>query len=304
MAMVSIIIPAYRSANILGETLDQVMKSMEGRDYEVLVVNDGSPDDTWSVAKKYASEHAPIRAIDLLNNYGQHTAVLCGMANARGRYHVTMDDDLQNPPSELPKLIAKIEEGYDLVFAKFEKKKHASYRRLGSRLIGYLNKKIFNKPDDITLTNFRIFTSDVSKRSLAYKTNYPYIPGLLLMHSSRIANVLTEHHARKEGSSNYGIWQILKLMSRLLFNYSSYPLRVVSGLGIVISILSFVAGVVYVLKALITGVSVPGWTTLVVLLSFLSGFILVILGIMGEYLARIMKQIASDEPFQIREVIE
>ena len=119
-----------------------------------------------------------------------------------------------------------------------------------------------------------------------------------------MANVTTEHHARSEGASNYSLWKILQLVSRLLFNYSSYPLRLVSMMGIIVSSLSFIAGLVYVVKSLFMGVSVPGWTTIVVLLSFLLGFVLVILGIMGEYMARLMNQLATERPYQIREIVE
>lgn len=302
----SIVIPVYNSENVVQETVARTIEAMRssGYDLEIVLVNDGSPDGSWEVVKAIAENAPEVTAIDLLRNHGQHTAVLCGMAHSTGDYIVTMDDDLQNPPAEISKLVQRIEEGYDLVFARFEKKQHAGYRRLGTRLIGYLNRKVFGKPDDIVLTNFRIFTRETAQRALSYRTNYPYIPGLLLMSAGRMANVLTEHHPRKEGGSNYNLWKILQLVSRLLFNYSSYPLRLVSTLGILISVLSFLAGIGYVMKSLILGVSVPGWTTIVVLLSFLLGFVLAILGIMGEYLSRIMNQLATSKPYQIRQIID
>lgn len=217
---------------------------------------------------------------------------------------ITMDDDLQNPPEELIKLINKIAEGYDLVFGQFHQKMHAGVRKLGTRVIAHLNAQIFGKPKEIKLTNFRIFTRDTAQRLLSYKTNYPYIPGLLLLHASNMANVETEHHARLIGDSNYTLWRIIKLVSRLLFNYSSYPLKIASSVGTSISVLSFLLGLFFIFKALVIGSSVEGWTTIVVLVSFLSGFIIVMIGIIGEYLARIMNQLASDVPYQIREKIE
>ncbi|NQV53706.1 MAG: glycosyltransferase family 2 protein [Flavobacteriales bacterium] len=306
MALFSIIIPVYNSEELVAKTVHAILDEMEHHRFEIemILVNDGSPDGSWEVISQLARQFSNVRSINLLHNFGQHTAVLCGIAHAKGEYLVTMDDDLQNPPSELPKLFAKIAEGYDLVFARFDQKKHAGYRKLGSKIIGYLNKKVFDKPDDIVLTNFRIFTKETAQRVLQYRTNYPYIPGMLLMSAGRIANVTTSHHSRERGTSNYSIWKILQLVSRLLFNYSSYPLRLVSTMGLVISAVSFLGGLGYMAKSFFLGVSVAGWTTIVVLISFLIGFVLIILGIMGEYLARIMNQLATDKPYQIRDIVE
>lgn len=301
---ISIIIPVFNSENILKRTVSDLLDTLPNYEFEIILVNDGSEDKSWEIASELAHRHSNIKAIDLLKNHGQHTAILCGIAHATGDFLITMDDDLQNPPSEIPKLIQKIEEGYDLVFAKFEQKMHGGYRKVGSKIVGYLNEQIFGKPKNITLTNFRIFTRETANRLLLHRTNYPYIPGLLLISANKVANVDTKHLPRSFGKSNYNLIRILKLVSRLLFNYSSLPLRLVSGVGIVVSIMSFLAGVVYVLKSLLVGVSVPGWTTLVVLLSFLMGFVLIILGIIGEYLARILNQLSVARPYQIRSIVE
>ena len=197
--MTSIIIPAYNSETVITETLDRICAVLKNEAFEIIIVNDGSRDATWKVVKDYANISDCVKAVDLLYNHGQHTAILCGMALAKGDYLLTMDDDLQNPPEEIPKLLNKIREGYDLVFARFERKMHARHRRLGSILVGYLNKKIFGKPDDIVLTNFRIFTNETAQRALQYRTKYPYIPGLLLMSAGRIANVTTSHMPREKG---------------------------------------------------------------------------------------------------------
>lgn len=302
----TIVIPVYRSEKIVATTVDTTLSLMRSNGYrsEIILVNDASPDRSWEVISRLAEEHDEIRAINFLHNYGQHTAVYCGIKEAKGDFIITMDDDMQNPPSEILKLINKIDEGYDLVFAEYKQKMHGGFRKLGTKVIGYLNAEIFGKPKDLKLTNFRIFTKETAERLTQYRTNYPYIPGLLLMHAGKMANVVTEHHARSEGSSNYNLWRIGKLVARLLFNYSSYPLKVVSTSGIVVSIISFSAGVYFIFKSLFAGVEVQGWTTIVVLLSFLCGFILVVLGIMGEYLARLMNQMASSTPYLIRERID
>lgn len=299
----SIVIPVYNSSLVVAKTVERTIHVARSCNwnFELILVNDGSPDDSWDVISALSGQYSEVISIDLLKNYGQHTAVYCGIAESSGKFIVTMDDDLQNPPEELEKLVHKIQEGYDLVFARFRQKMHGFFRKLGTKFVGYLNEEIFGKPKDIKLTNFRIFTRETAERMMQYRTNYPYIPGLLLIHASRMANVETEHHPREIGGSNYTFWRILKLISRLLFNYSSYPLKITSSMGIIISLLSFVAGLFYMLKSVFMGTQVEGWTTIVVLLSFLCGFILVILGIMGEYLARMMNQLAIQDPYIIRQ---
>ena len=304
---ISIVVPVYNSENIVSQTVEEIIKESEKSrlNFEIILVNDGSKDNSWSVIKNLALSHKQVKAINLIKNFGQHNAVLCGFQHATGDFVVTMDDDMQNPPSEIIKLINKIEEGdYDLVFGKFREKKHPFYRKLGSKLINYLNEKIFKKPKEITLTNFRIIRKDVIKRVLSHNTAYPYIPGLLLMYSTNIANVTVEHQERAEGKSNYTLKKIFSLMSNLLINYSSFPLKVLSTIGLIVSGISFFLGLYYLISGLIGGTQVPGWTTLVVLISFLGGFIIILLGLIGEYLSRILDQIANQKSYYIKEIID
>lgn len=303
----SIVIPVYRSQDFVSDTVKQLLSIIADNDLdvEILLVNDGSPDNSWNVIKKLAHQYSNVIAINLVKNFGQHNAVLCGFEYAKGDYIITMDDDLQNPPSEIIPLINKVKENdFDLVFGKFKKKKHASYRKLGTKLVGYLNYKVFSKPKDITLTNFRIIRKDVIDRLLTYKTSYPYIPGLLLMHASKVGNVEVEHHNRVDGNSNYTFKKIISLMSRLLINYSSYPLRLLGGIGLLVSLISFLLGLIYLFKGLIYGTEVQGWTTLVVLTAFLGGFIIALLGVIGEYLSRILDQISSNKSYFVKEIVK
>ena len=270
--------------------------------FEIILINDGSKDNSWRTIKKLTQKYPEIISINLLKNYGQHTAIYCGIEQSKGNYLVTLDDDLQNPPKEIIKLINKITDGYDVVFGTFPEKKHSFLRKIGTLLINYLNKKIFNKPKSIKLTNFRIFTREVAERIKNYNTLYPYIPGLLLMFSSSIANVETLHEERKIGKSNYTIIKIIKLVSRLLFNYSSYPLKVLSSLGIIISILSFSSGIAFIVNKIYFKNIVPGWTTIVVIISFFNGFLIFMLGILGEYVSRILNQVSFKKSYQINEI--
>jgi glycosyltransferase involved in cell wall biosynthesis len=302
----SIIIPVYRSESFLEHTVEEVIFELDKLDvdYEILLVDDGSPDGSWGVAEQCGIKYSCVKSIKLVRNYGQHTAVFCGIEHSIGDYIITMDDDLQNPPSEIYKLLNKIREGYDLVFAEFESKKHSGYRRVGSRVVDYLNAKIFDKPNDIVLTNFRIFTKEVASRVAAYRGHEPYIPGLLLMNSSRIANELTRHEARSEGGSNYTLKKIASLIARLLFNYSSYPLRFLSLAGGAIALISFVWGGITITRQVFIGSEVEGWTTLVALVSFLNGFLILMLGVLGEYVVRLVNTVSQEQGYHVSKVID
>jgi glycosyltransferase involved in cell wall biosynthesis len=301
----SVVIPVYNSEAIIESTVTQIgdFFSSQKLRYEIILVNDGSRDKSWSKLLEITRHRKHIVAINFLKNYGQHSAVYCGIRQSKGDYVITMDDDLQNPPEEIIHLINKINEGYDAVFARFRIKNHSLTRRLGSRVIGYLNGKIFNKPKELTLTNFRIFSRQVAIRMGEYRTLYPYIPGLILMFATNPANVYTEHHERKVGKSNYTLITIATLVGRLLFNYSSYPLKLLSGIGFLISSVSFLIGLFYLGKSLLLGSQVLGFTTLVVIMSFLNGFIIVMLGVMGEYISRMMNHLSSDISYHIKEIV-
>jgi glycosyltransferase involved in cell wall biosynthesis len=242
---------------------------------------------------------------DLLKNYGQHSANFCGFQHATGDYLITMDDDLQNPPEEIEKLISKIHDGhgYDVVFGQFREKMHASHRRIGSKIIGYMNRKIFAKPKDLVLSNFRIIRRDVVERICSYQTGYPYIPGLVLMFCSKPANIIVEHHQRKFGKSGYNWIKIGQLVLRILFNYSSFPLRFVTGFGFFLSMLCFFLAAFYLIKAIVSGTSVPGWTTVVVLLAFFNGMSLLVLGMLGEYLVRLINQTSRGATYYVKETV-
>lgn len=303
----SVVIPVYNSEDIVGETIDRTVAFFVARslEYEVILVNDGSTDGSWNVIKEKALSNPKVKVFDLLKNYGQHTANYCGFQHATGDYLVTMDDDLQNPPEEIGKLIEKIHERHecDVVFGQFRHKMHASHRKMGTKVIGYMNRKIFDKPKDLVLSNFRIIRRDVVKRICSYQTGYPYIPGLVLMFSSNPANVLVEHHPRKSGESGYNWVKIGQLVMRILFNYSSFPLRIVAGAGFVVSLMCFALTVYYLVRAVFAGITVPGWATVVVLLSFFNGMSLFVLGMLGEYLVRLINQTSQGAIYYVQEAI-
>ena len=301
----SVVIPVYNSENIVGDTIDQTVSFLDSHDlrYEIILINDGSTDASWHVIYDKAQQYQQVVAINLLHNFGQQNANLCGFRHSRGDYIITMDDDLQNPPQEIVRLINKAADGYDLVIGQFREKKHVLHRRLGTLLIGLMNRKIFNKPKDFVLSNFRLIRRDVVNRICNYKTSYPYVPGLCLMFSNSRANVLVEHHLRREGKSNYSLLKILRLVMTILFNYSSYPMRLVGSIGMVVSLLSLLLGIYYMTVGLLHGTAVPGWLTLVIMLSFLNSIIILILSMLGEYVIRLVNQSSSSECYYVKEVV-
>lgn len=305
MLLYSVIIPIFNSEKIITDTVDHTVKffTKNKLNYEIILVNDCSKDNSWRKIANLASTNSKITAIDLLRNYGQNTAIFCGFQFASGNYIITIDDDMQNPPEEIIHLINKAKEGYDLVIGQFIKKKHAFYRRLGSIIIGYVNRRIFMQHYGLILSNFRIIRRDVVDRICKYKTAYPYITGLVLMFSSNPANAMVQHNERPVGKSNYSIKKIIRLVYRILFNYSSFPLRVVVFLGGFISITSFLLGSFYIIRNIYGNISVPGWTTLVVLLSFFNGIVLLMLGMLGEYLIRLINSSSYESSFNIKTII-
>lgn len=301
----SVVIPVYNSAGIVATTLARTARFFEDRGlgYEIVAVNDGSRDSSWEVIREAALKNPRVTAVNLLHNYGQHHANMCGFGHATGEWIVTLDDDLQNPPEEIAHLIEAAQGGHDLVIGRFREKRHPLYRRLGTRLIRAVNRRIFGSPRDLVLTNFRLIRRDVVDRILGYRTSYPYVPGLALMFATSPVNTWVEHREREVGKTNYGMYKILKLVATILFNYSSYPLRLVAAIGMAIAALSFALGAWYVGLAFVHRTVVPGWTTLVVLLSFFNGMVILILSMMGEYVVRMLNQISSAESFHVREVV-
>lgn len=303
----SIVIPVYNSCSIISITVEKIQEVLNTNhiNAEIILINDGSTDESWRIVREIAIKEANVVAIDLIKNYGQHNAIMCGFEHAQGEYVITMDDDLQNPPSEIIKLIEKItSDDYDLVFGLFREKKHSFYRKVGSKFVGYLNMKIFGKPKHLKITNFRIIKRDLIERILNFNTPYPYIPGLLIKLAGRMANIEVVHSERYSGKSNYNLRKIINLIARILINYSSFPLRILSSIGLVVSLISCMTAGFYLVNGLLQGSSVPGWTTLVVLISFLGGFIIALLALIGEYLSRILNQLSDDRKFYVKEVIK
>ena len=302
----SVVIPVYNSAKIVSLVIARTMAFFEKQDwsYEIILVNDGSRDNSWQVIAAQAAQLPHVIAINLLRNYGQHNAVFCGIAQSRGQYVITIDDDLQNPPEEIIHLVNQMQAGnHDVVFGRFRQKQHSLGRRVGSGLIRMINNRVFYCPADIVPSNFRLMHRAVIERMMGYKTAYPYTTGLALMFAQSIGNVWVEHRERHEGKSNYNLVRILSLVLRILFNYSVWPLRLVTVTGFIISFVSFFIGIVLVIRKLLDSIQIEGWTGIMVMLAILNGLIILMLGMLGEYTVRILQQMNSKETYHIKDIV-
>jgi glycosyltransferase involved in cell wall biosynthesis len=300
----SVVIPVYNSEAIVGETVRRVAEVFAGAGlhYEVVLVNDGSPDRSWSVISELARTTPHVVALNLLKNYGQHHANLAGCVESHGDYVITMDDDLQNPPDQALLLIdAALQGGHDVVFGKFDRKQAAGHRKLGSKLINVINRRVFGQPDDLAVSNYRILRRDVVERICASRTAHPYVTGQALMFSNNPGQVTVRHEPRAVGKSNYNLVRILKLVFTILFSYSSYPLRAAALFGFVLSIVSFLLGAFYLIRGFTHHTDVQGWTTLVVLLSAFNGFIIAMLSMLGEYVVRTLNAVSAEQSYHVIE---
>lgn len=303
----SIVIPVFNSQEIVGETIDEAIKFGNNLKYafEIIAVNDGSTDQSWSVlvdkSKKYGKK---LKIVNLLRNFGQHSAVLCGLSLSLGQWVVTLDDDMQIHPNEISKLLEKAVGNVDLIVGQYKTKYHGSIRYFGSKIVQKLNEKIFGKPPNFILTSFRLLRRDVVNRILHRNTPFPYINGLVLLASSQRINVTVKHHPRRAGKSGYTAKKITSLLIRILFTYSSYPLRTVLCISLCTCLASFMVGVYFVSRKLMGDTQVAGWTTLVALLAFLNSFIVILLAMIGEYVLNIFRQVTKEPAFQIAEVYQ
>lgn len=297
----SIVIPVYNSERLVGTTIDRVVEvfTEHGLDHEVILVNDGSTDGSWDVIAEKARTIPEVIALDLLKNYGQHHANLAGLREATGDYVITMDDDQQNPPDQALLLIDAAMTGRDLVFGDFQQKQAAGYRRLGSRMISTMNRRIFAQPPGLVVSNFRILRRDVVDRICASRTAHPYITGQALLYSRHPSHVPVRHDPRPVGKSNYSMLRILRLVLTILFSYSSYPLRLAALVGAGISVVSFLLGVFYLVMGVIGKTHVQGWTTTVVLLSIFNGFTIALLSMLGEYVVRTLNAVSAQDSYHV-----
>ncbi len=300
----SVVIPVYNAERTLAplvEGLGDVFTSL-GRAYEIVLVDDGSRDSSWQVIESLHARGVPIRAFRLMRNHGQHCALKCGLDHCAGRYAITMDDDLQHPPEEIPKLIEATESDpdVDVVMGRYVTKKHSAFRNAGTWLHDRLQRIIFNKQPGLALTSFRIINRAVLDEIRQTRHARPRIGLIILSITSRIKNVLVQHEPRSAGRSEYTLRRMVSDTLDSILNYSSLPLRMMSWFGIGSALFSLLLGLYFLVKKLLGQVAVSGFTSTILVVLFTGGVILFSFGLVGEYLERIVSQQMLSTQYHIR----
>lgn len=297
----SITVPVYNSGATLDELterLNRVFNSLKEA-YEIIFIDDGSNDNSWKKIIELKSKFSHIKAFRLARNFGQHNALMCGFGFANGQYVITLDDDLQHMPEDIPKLIEKIEEGYDLVYGVYKSKKHSFWRNFGSKFIKWAYNKALSIRGEIT--SFRIIRLSIIKKITKYDKNFTFIDGFIAWHTTNIGYVEVDHKTRKVGRTGYSLRKIIVLSMNLITNFSIFPLQIASFLGIIFSTLGFIMALTYFLLRIFSKITLSGFATIIIVLTIFSGVQLFILGLMGEYLGRIQLNINSKPQYNIRE---
>ncbi|SFN77325.1 dolichol-phosphate mannosyltransferase/undecaprenyl-phosphate 4-deoxy-4-formamido-L-arabinose transferase [Nitrosospira briensis] len=303
---ISIVIPTFNNAAglvLLADRLSCVVNGT-GKSWEVILVDDGSSDNSWRVIEDIARDRPGFRGILLGRNMGQARATLCGIRAATGDIVVTMDDDLQHEPEAMPMLLAELDSdgGYDGLFAWFPDKQHSGLRNLGSRIVRYLNARAFGL-GKVKISSYRLMRRQVADFIRANKSSIASPGAMMLAATRHIKSVPIEHHQRAFGRSNYTLISQLRLALTNLFAVSLLPLRLIAGLGIATAMVSAIMVLGTLVRYFTTGFGVPGWATLVILITFFSGMILLSLGVIGEYLLRVLRELQYTDAVPVRRTI-
>ncbi len=289
----SIVIPVYKSEVMLGELKSRLVTVFENQvreSFEIIFVDDASPDKTWLKLQELHQRDSRVKDIRLAKNFGQHCAIMCGFNYASGEYVITMDDDLQHPPEEIPKLIDAINNKPDMevIIGKYAKKEHSWWRNIGTFLNRIIMIKIFGLDKNYRGSSFRIFRANTVSAMIQQTTYQPRIGRILKMVTDKYDFVTVEHQPRKHGKSGYSIWRLSKDLINNILNNSAVILRATSILGFSSAGLSVVLIIYYLLKYITVGIAVPGFTTIIIINLFFSGILLFSLGVVGEYLMKIL----------------
>ena len=301
--MISIVSPVYRAEKILPILVSEINLVMEriGEDYEIILVDDRSPDNSWEVMKVPSSQNPKIKSIRLSRNFGQHSAIFAGLTKTKGDWVVVMDCDMQDQPKEIAKLYKKALEGYDIVLGQRENRKDKFLKKLSSKLFykvfNYLSGGHFNNE----IGNFGIYRKKAIDSILNINDYIKFFPLFINWVGFKSVSIPIEHGEREEGKSSYSISRLLKLAFNVIISFSDKPLRLFINFGLGISILSFVLGIYYLYLSITHKITQPGFSSLILSIWFLSGIIISCIGIVGVYLGKTFDQAKNRPTFIIDE---
>lgn len=300
----SVVIPVYNSVESLEDIVRRCGVAFAGSSvglYEVILVDDASPNSAvWPTIEQLASQHEEVRGVQLTRNFGQQAATLCGFWHAAGRHVLTMDDDLQHRPEDIPVLWEAREEA-DVVIGEYaDKKQHAGWRNICSRVKGYLDYKLIGKPRHIALSPFRLMSRLVIDGVMEQKPIYPFIPAMMFSVTQNVIGVPIVHDARKYGESTYSMRKMIRVFSNLLINNSSYLLQIMGRCGVAVAVFAVLFGLSVLVRKIFFGIEAVGWASIFLATCFLGGLNLLAVSLVGEYLVRIIRTVENKPQFCVR----
>lgn len=304
--LVSFVIPCYRSAQTIGRVVEEIDAAMDGLPqyrYEIVLVNDCSPDDTFAAICALCENRKDICGVNLARNFGQHAALMAGFRYVHGDIMVCLDDDGQTPAEEVGKLLGRLEEGYDVVYAKYAHKQHSGFRNFGSKINELMTRIMLGKPKELYLSSYFAARRFVVEEMLRYTNPYPYVIGLALRTTKNIANVEVSHREREVGTSGYTIGKLLGLWFNGFTAFSIKPLRIATALGCLTACAGFLYGIYTVIKKFVNPNVPIGFSAMMAALVFIGGMIMLMLGLIGEYIGRIYISLNNSPQYVIRECV-
>ena len=307
MTKISFVIPCYRSEKTLKGVvaeIEEAMAKMQDKTWELVLVNDCSPDDTMGVIRELCAGNERITGIDFARNFGQHSALMAGMRETTGDIVICLDDDGQTPPSEAYKLIGALEDGADVAYAKYGHKKHSLFRNFGSFVNDKMAEFMLDKPKELYLASYFAAKRFVINEMLRYENSYPYVMGLVLRTTRNIVNVEVEHRSRSVGESGYTLSRLLGLWMNGFTSFSVKPLRIATMLGCFFALAGFIYGVVIIIQHFVLPDRVMGFASIISLIAFFGGMVMIMLGLIGEYIGRIYICMNASPQYVIKERIK
>ena len=299
---ISVVVPAYRSQRTIGELVRRIESTLGGTEHEVIIVVDGSPDDTWSEVAQLTQEHSNVTGVRLGRNAGQHNALLAGLRLAKFDVTVTMDDDLQNPPQEIPHLVGRLGDGVDVVYGVPETVAQSPFRRAGSKLTRKMLTGILGAPNARELSSFRAFRTSLRDGFADELGPGVSLDALLAWSTDRFSTQLVRHDPRVEGKSNFTLRKLARFALDMATGYSTRPLRFALRFGLFTGVVSFGLMAYVVGRAVLLGVAVPGFPFLASTIAFFAGVQLITIGVIGEYVARMHFRVMRKPSYVIAEV--
>ena len=308
MQMISFVIPCYRSSQTLPGVIQEIkdtMKTLKNYEYEIVLVNDSSPDDTFCVIARLCRENDNITGINLARNFGQHAALMAGFHYVKGDVVVCLDDDGQTPACEVGRLLAGIEEGADVVYAKYNHKHHSGFRNFGSHVNEVMTRIMLGKPKDLYVSSYFAAKRFVVDEMIRYEYAYPYVIGLVLRTTKNIVNVEIDHRDRQAGESGYTLKKLLGLWFNGFTAFSVKPLRVATVTGTICALCGFAYGIYTIIKKIFIQPPdlVIGFSALMSVIVFMGGMLMLMLGLVGEYMGRMYVSMNNSPQYVIREIV-